>query len=107
VEAAAALTVAYLAVEVLLLPKAGARWAVAGVLGIFHGLYFYLFLQTAEYRPGWVLAGAAVVELGILAVLGLAFSRVARWAQALRPVQVAATALLLFGMAWFALRLVG
>ena len=38
VEAAAALTVAYLAVEILFLPKAGARWAIAGVLGIFHGL---------------------------------------------------------------------
>lgn len=107
VEAAAALTVAYLAVEVLLLPNAGARWMVAGVLGIFHGLYFHLFLQTAEYRPGWVLAGAAVVELGLLAVLALAFSRLARWAHALRPVQVAAIALLLFGAAWFALRLVG
>jgi len=107
VEAAAALTVAYLAVEVLLLPKAGSRWMVAGVLGIFHGLYLHLFLQTAEYRPGWVLVGAALVELGALAVLALAFSRVARWAHALRPVQVAATALLLFGMAWFALRLVG
>ena len=33
VEAAMALAVAYLSVEVLLLPGAGARWAVAGVLG--------------------------------------------------------------------------
>jgi hypothetical protein len=102
VEAAAALTVAYLAVEVLLLPKAGARWAVAGALGIFHGLYFHLFLQTAEYRPGWVLAGAAAVELSIAALLSFAFSRLSH-----RPVQLSASALLLFGMAWFILRLVG
>jgi hypothetical protein len=106
VEAAAALTVAYLAVEVLLLPKAGARWMVAGVLGIFHGLYFHLFLQTAEYRPGWVLAGAAAVELAAVAMLALVFSRVARWAHALRPVQISASALLVFGMVWFVLRLI-
>jgi hypothetical protein len=102
VEAAAALTVAYLAVEVLLLPKAGARWAVAGVLGVFHGLYFHLFLQTAEYRPQWVLAGAAAVELAAVAVLAFAFSRLAQRA---RP--LSASALLLFGMVWFALRLIG
>jgi hypothetical protein len=107
VEAAAALAIAYLAVEVLLLPKAGARWMVAGVLGVFHGLYFHLFLQASEYRPGWVLAGAAVVEFGALAVLALAFSRVVRWAHALRLVQAAAAALLVFGIVWFALRLVG
>ena len=107
VEAAAALTVAYLAVEVLLLPKAGARWMVAGVLGVFHGLYFHLFLQTSEYRPGWVLAGAAAVEGTAVAVLAAVFSRVARWARALRPVEVAASALLVFGMVWFVLRMIG
>lgn len=107
VEAAAALTVAYLAVEVLLLPQAGARWMVAGVLGVFHGLYFHLFLQDAGYRPGWVLAGAGAVELALTAVLSLAFSRLARWGRALRPVQVSASALLIFGMVWFVLRLVG
>jgi hypothetical protein len=107
VEAAAALTVAYLAIEILLLPKAGSRWAVAGVLGVFHGLYFHLFLQTAGYRQGFVLAGAACAEVAVLAVLALLFSRVERWARALRPVQVSAAALLLFGMVWFVLRLRG
>jgi hypothetical protein len=107
VEAAAALTVAYLAVEVLLLPKAGARWAVAAVLGVFHGLYFHLFLQTAEYRPGWVVAGAAAVELAAVALLAFLFSRVARKAAALRPLQVSASALLAFGLVWFVLRLMG
>jgi hypothetical protein len=107
VEAAAALTVAYLAVEVLLLPRAGARWLVAAVLGAFHGLYLYLFLQTSEYRPGWVLAGAGLVELAAVAGLALLFLRAAHWARVLRPVQVAASALLAFGMVWFVLRMIG
>lgn len=107
VEAAAALTIAYLAIEILLLPQAGARWLIAGVLGAFHGLYFHLFLQTAGYRAEWVLAGAAGVELALIGVLAWAFSRFARWARALRPVQVSASALLVFGMVWFVLRLIG
>ena len=107
VEAAAALTVAYLAVEILLLPKAGARWLVAGVLGSFHGLYFHLFLQTSGYGPGWVLAGAAVGEMAVTGSLALLFSKIVRVAQALRPVQVSASALLVFGMVWFFLRLRG
>ncbi|MBZ5725929.1 MAG: HupE/UreJ family protein [Acidobacteriia bacterium] len=105
VEAAAALTVAYLAVEILLLPQAGARWLVAGVLGAFHGLYFHLFLQTTGYRPGYVLAGAAVAELAALAILAAVLSRLARMARALRPVPVSACALLVFGMVWFWMRL--
>jgi hypothetical protein len=107
VEAAAALTIAYLAVEILLLPEAGARWLVAGVLGAFHGLYFHLFLQTSGYRPGFVLAGAAFAEIVAIAILALVFSRIGRVARALRPVQVSASALLVFGMAWFFLRLRG
>jgi hypothetical protein len=89
----AALTVAYLAVEILFLPRAGARWLVAGVLGGFHGLYFHFFVQTTGYRPGLVLAGAAAAELIAIAIL------------ALRPLQVSASALLVFGMVWFFLRL--
>jgi hypothetical protein len=105
VEAAAALTVAYLAVEVLALPNAGARWLIAGVLGLVHGLYFHLFIQTSRYRAGWVLAGAAAAEIMAIAVLALVFSRIGRVARALRPVQVSASALLVFGMVWFFLRL--
>jgi hypothetical protein len=107
VEAAAALTVSYLAVEILLLPGAGARWAVAGVLGCFHGLYFHLFLQSTGYRAAYVLAGAALAQVAALSAMALVFSRVARRARALRPVQVSAAALLLFGLVWFALRLRG
>jgi hypothetical protein len=51
VEAAAGLTIAYLAVEILALPKAGMRWLIVAVLGAFHGLYFELF--SAYHRlPG-------------------------------------------------------
>ncbi len=107
VEAAMALALAYLAVEILLLPEAGARWAVAGVLGIFQGLYFDLFLQNTAYQPGLVLAGAVTAEVIGIAILALAFSQINRVAKALRPVQVSAAALLVFGMAWFFLRLRG
>jgi hypothetical protein len=107
VEAAAALTVAYLAIEILLLPKAGARWAVAGALGVFHGLYFYLFVQSSGYRPGWVMAGAGFAEVAAVAILALAFSRIGRLARALRPVQVSASALFVFGLVWFVMRLRG
>lgn len=107
VEAAGALTVAYLAVEILLLPQAGARWAIAGALGAFHGLYFHLFLQKTGYRAGWVLAGAAMAEIAAISVFALLFSRVTRMARELRPVEVSATALLVFGLVWFAMRLRG
>lgn len=105
VEAAAALTVAYLAVEILLLPDAGFRWAIATVLGAFHGLYFHLFLLSTGFRPGLVLAGAATAEILATAALWFAFSRIRRIAGALRPLQVSACALLGFGMIWFFLRL--
>jgi hypothetical protein len=105
VEAATALTVAYLAVEILLLPHGGARWLVAAVLGAFHGLYFHLFLQSTGYSVAWVLAGAAAAEAIVIAVLALIFSRVGRLAAKLHPVQVSASALFLFGVAWFLMRL--
>lgn len=107
VEAATALTVAYLAVEVLLLPKAGTRWLIAGILGGFHGLYFALFLRTSEYGAGWVMAGAALAEIAILAALAFLFARAGRALAWLRPVPVCASALLAAGMTWFFLRLAG
>ena len=105
VEAAAALTLAYLAVEILLLPRAGGRWAIAGLLGAFHGLYFLLFLQSTGYGPGFVLLGAAMAELALIALFAVIFARIGRLAAALRPVQVSASALLVIGMVWFFLRL--
>ena len=105
VEAATALTIAYLAVEILALPQAGKRWLIAGVLGVFHGLYFALFLRSSDYHAGYVLAGAAFAELAILALFALLFVRLGRLLAALRPLQVSATMLLCIGMFWFFLRL--
>jgi hypothetical protein len=107
VEAAAALTIAYLAVEILMLPQAGSRWLVAGILGMFHGLYFELFLRNTGYGPVWVLLGAALTELAVIAVFAFVFSRIGRFAAALRPLQVSASLLLVFGMVWFCIRLAG
>lgn len=107
VEAAMALALAYLAVEILLLPEAGARWAVAAALGIFQGLYFDLFLQSTGYRSALVLAGAIAAEASGIAILALLFAQLNRVAKALRPVQVSAAGLLVFGMTWFFLRLRG
>jgi hypothetical protein len=105
VEAAAGLTIAYLAVEILLLPKAGMRWLIVSVLGAFHGLYFALFLRTTGYRAAFVLPGALFVELVLVAVFALIFSRLGKLLRAFRPVPVCASVLFLTGIAWFFLRL--
>jgi hypothetical protein len=105
VEAAAALTVAYMAVEILALPQAGQRWLIAGALGAFHGLYFALFLRATGYGPGYVLAGAAVGELALIGIFAVCFSRIGRLAAAFKPVQVSAGLLLGVGMFWFLLRM--
>lgn len=107
VESAMALALAYLAVEILLFPDAGARWAIAGLLGGFQGLYFDLFIVNTGYRPEFVLAGAVAAQVSVLTVLALVLSRIGRLAKALQPVKVAAAGLLVFGMAWFFLRLRG
>ena len=49
IEAAAALTVAYLAVEILILPEAGYRWLVAAGMGVFHGIYFGSFCSDRRW----------------------------------------------------------
>jgi len=107
VEAAAALTIAYLAVEILVLPKAGMRWLIVGVLGAFHGLYFELFLRTTGYRPLYVLVGAACAEIPLIAIFAFLFQGVRKRLAAWRPVPVSASVLLAIGMAWFFLRLKG
>lgn len=105
VEAATALTIAYMAVEILALPTAGKRWLIAGALGVFHGLYFALFLRTSDYRPVHVLTGAALAELLLVAGFAFVFSRIGRITASLRPLQVSASLLLCIGMFWFFLRL--
>ena len=105
VEAATALTIAYMAVEILALPEAGRRWLIAAALGAFHGLYFALFLRTTGYRPLYVLSGAAISELVLIAFFAFCFSRIARGTAAFRPVQVSAGLLLGLGIFWFFLRM--
>ena len=99
VEAAAGLTIAYLAVEILVLPKAGMRWLIVAVLGAFHGLYFELFLRTTGYRALYVLMGAACAEIALIALCALLFSYLGKY------LTVCASVLFLTGMAWFFLRL--
>lgn len=99
IEAAAALTVAYLAFEILLLPQSGQRWLVVGVLGLFHGAYFSLFLVTTGYHLGNFLLGVVTAELLVLGVLYLA-----RRVVSARVIAVAATLLLTTGVVWFAMR---
>lgn len=94
IEAAMALTVAYLAVEILTLPAAGKRWAVVFVLGLFHGLYFAAF-------PATYLAGAALVQIGLIAGLVLILGR---WITAVIR-RAAAWILLAAGLGWFVSRM--
>jgi len=107
VEAAAALTIAYLAVEVLLLPEAGQRGLVVGVLGLFHGLYLELFVRETMFSPLYVLPGAIVAELAAIGLLAVVWAKLAPALAALRPVKSASVLLFLFGMSWFFLRLQG
>jgi hypothetical protein len=60
-EAAAALSTAYVAMEKLLLPDAGQRWLVIGVLGIFHGLFFRFFAVELSGAPSLAGFGAGLV----------------------------------------------
>ena len=98
IEAAMGLTVAYLAVEILFLPTAGNRWAVAGALGTFHGMYFALFIRSSEYRASYVLAGVAIAELSLILLLWLVMRRITLIHR------YAAMLLIVVGMAWFASR---
>ncbi len=88
-----ALTVAYLAVEMLTLPKAGQRWAVVLALGLFHGLYFAGF-------PATYLVGAGLVQIVAIALLVALALRVAPATS-----RYAAWGLLAAGLGWFATRL--
>lgn len=103
IEAAAALTVAYLAVEILLLPKAGQRWLVVGILGALHGVYFDMLLQSGDYSRTAFIAGVFGAEAVAAAVLaGLLRLPVARSAMVQRGL---ASVLLIAGLSWFVVRL--
>ena len=105
VEAAAALTIAYLAVEILLLPQAGRRDAVVGVLGLFHGLALGLFVESTAFSSWRVLTGALAADLTAVAVLGTAWWRAPAPLRSRPVVATLSAAMLAFGIGWFAWRL--
>jgi hypothetical protein len=82
--------VAYLAAEIVFLPDSEARWAVAPILGIAHGLPFAAL-------PASYLAAACIVQTILLSGLWLAARRMPKtWR---RP---AGGVLLIAGIGWFA-----
>jgi hypothetical protein len=107
VDAALALTVAYMAVEILTLPQAGQRWLVASVLGAFHGLSYALYLTSTSYDSFPVLFGMGIAELLAIAAFAFILSRVLKIFSsiAVQLQKVAASALLVTGLVWFFLRL--
>ena len=105
IEAAAALTIAYLAFEIVFLPNSGMRWLVVGVLGLFHGAYFSTFLVQSEYHAVSFLFGVAAAELLLVAVFALIFVGLTRFAWTRRAVPVAASLLLTASLVWFFVRL--
>jgi hypothetical protein len=105
IEAAAALTIAYLAFEIILLPNSGMRWLVVGFLGLFHGAYFSIFLAESGYHAATFLCGVATAELVLLVVLAFALDRLIRFARFRRVVPAMAGLLLAVGVVWFLWRL--
>lgn len=88
-EAILALTVAYLAAEIVFLPDGQARWAVVPVLGIAHGLAFAGF-------PRSYLTAAGITQATLIAILWVAVRKLPiSWR---RP---AAGVLLIAGIGWF------
>jgi hypothetical protein len=106
IEAAAALTIAYLAFEIILLPQSGMRWLVVAVLGLFHGAYFAAFLAGSGYHFAAFFTGVVMCELILIALFAFLLDRILRLNfLRLRAVPVAASLLLAAGVAWFLLRL--
>lgn len=107
IEAAAALTIAYLAFEIVLLPDSRHRWIVVGVLGLFHGAYFSMFLSQSNFRAPVFLAGVSIAELLVIVFFALVLGMLTRLAWMRRTVPLSASLLLVTGMVWFFLRLRG
>jgi len=105
IEATAALTIAYLAFEIILLPQSSLRWLVVAVLGLFHGAYFAAFLAESGYHFATFFFGVAICELLLIALFALILGRLVRVAFLRHAVPVAASLLLAVGLAWFFLRL--
>lgn len=102
-EAAIALSVAYLASEILFLPDASMRWLACGAMGTFHGLFFASLLGSAQMSPAYFLPGALAGEGLALALLGSVRLRYG----GSRTEQLGAILLLVGGLGWFGLRVLG
>jgi hypothetical protein len=110
-EAAAALALAYLALEIMVFPKSGGRWLLALVFGAFEGMYFSIFLSESGYRSSYVLAGAVVAAMLVLLLAAVAGYGVMRTRLPDRYRMLlsrgAASVLLIAGSVWFFVRLRG
>lgn len=104
VEAAAALTVAYLAIEILVLPDAGYRWMIAAAMGVFHGFYFGSFLKQSEMDSLYVLGGVLLANALLLITFAYLLARLREGAAWLRPVKSGAVVLFVIGLFWFVMR---
>jgi hypothetical protein len=103
-EMASALTLAWVAVEVLTLPVAGKRWVLLAVLGVIQGLYLQLFITGSGYYTAYVLTGAALPQIAGAALFATAFSQANRALPGLRLLRGTAACLLVAGLFWFVLR---
>jgi hypothetical protein len=75
---AMALTIAYFLVEIYFLPDGQGRWMVAGVLGLFHGMYYALLLREGEYNPAYVLVGVSGFDFVAAGVVYAIWTRTGR-----------------------------
>jgi hypothetical protein len=110
-EAAAALALAYLALEIIAFPKSAGRWILALVFGAFEGMYFATFIGESGYRTPYVLSGAAFGAILILLLSAFVEYLLTR-ARLRAPYRlilsrIAASALLVTGSTWFFIRLRG
>jgi hypothetical protein len=106
-EAAIALALAYLALEILVFPRSRGRWVLALVFGAFAGMYFAQFVADSGYRFIYVLSGATVAALLTLGAGGLAGWAVSRNGFPDVLSKIVAAGLLLTGSVWFIVRLRG
>jgi len=105
-EAATALALAYLALEIVVFPESRGRWLLALFFGAFEGMFFALFVFDSGYLPAYVIAGAAIAGSLVLAAAFLCGTVIPpRYHRV--PATVAAVALLAIGSTWFVVRLRG
>ena len=104
IEAAAALTIAYLAFEVALLPQSGQRWLVVALLGLFHGAYFSLFLSTSGYRLPGFLTGVTIAQALAAVLLYPLLHGLVRLSRSPRTVPALASVMMTVGVIWFIVR---